>query len=60
MSDTSTSGTVHPEFTREQAKALLTYTSSSLEGDDSFDDLRENVVAARDELQRSLYAATDQ
>ncbi|QCW05269.1 hypothetical protein [Natrinema pallidum] len=57
--ETETSDTVQPEFTREQAKALLSYTSTSLSGDDSFDEFRENVVDARDELERSLQSDTD-
>lgn len=59
MTEQSTDGTVQPEFSREQAKALLTYTSTSLSGDDEFDEFRENVVAARDELERSLQAEHD-
>jgi hypothetical protein len=55
----SQGGTVHPEFEKEEAEALLSYAESSLQSDDSFDEFRKNVVAACDELERSLATGTD-
>jgi len=49
--------TVRPEFTEKQAEALLTYTETSLSGDDSFDEFREKVSDARHELEKSLREA---
>lgn len=46
--------TVRLEFTQEQAEALLTYTKTSIQGDDSFDEFREKVSDARDVLEQSL------
>jgi len=50
----SSNNTIRPEFTEEQAEALLTYTETSLGGDDSFDEFRERVSGARDELEKAL------
>jgi hypothetical protein len=52
--------TVRPEFTEKQAEALLTYTDTSLSGDDSFDEFREKVSDARHELEKSLREAGEQ
>jgi hypothetical protein len=60
MTDGQSQGdTVHPEFEKKEAKALLSYAESSLQSDDSYDEFRKNVVAACDELKRSLAMDTE-
>jgi hypothetical protein len=57
MNNQSSVDTVRPKFEKEEAEALLSYAQSSLQSDDSYDEFRQNVAAACDELERSL--ATD-
>lgn len=45
---------VQPDLTRGQARALLTYTETALEADDSFDDMRVQLQEACEELRETL------
>lgn len=48
--------TVQPDLTEEEARALLHYTKTALSADDSFDNYREKIASACEELERALNA----
>lgn len=49
---------VRPDLSRDEAEALLSYTQMCLHADDSFDEFRENLESAVEELKRSLQTDT--
>lgn len=48
------SRTVTPEFTGEQAEALLTYTETSFAADDNDDEFSRKIAGAIEELERAI------